>query len=78
MGPFLSVCRAKGEAITGYAGAGPAISIRSETLSSFHSNVLRHFQVRNWIPTSSVLQLLFKHYLRLVFFLPISAGTSYR
>lgn len=36
-----------------------------------------HFQVKVWIPRSSVLQLLFKQYLRLVFFLPISAGNSY-
>lgn len=77
VGPLCNVCHAKREAIAGCAGAGPAISSRSETPSSFHSNILGHFQVSDWILVSSVLQLLFKQYLRLVFFLPISAGTSY-
>uniref|UniRef100_A0A8D2M281 Calcium dependent secretion activator n=1 Tax=Zonotrichia albicollis TaxID=44394 RepID=A0A8D2M281_ZONAL len=45
VGPLCSVCHARGEAIAACAGAGPAISTRSETPSSFHSNILGHFQI---------------------------------
>lgn len=33
-------------------GACPSVSSRSQTPSSFHSNILGHFQVKDWIPRS--------------------------
>lgn len=57
---YVAVPRAWGEAIAGCAGACPSVSTGSETPSSSHSNILRHFQGKDWIPRSSVLQLLFK------------------